>query len=41
MKTLILYASKHGATEEIARRILKNIDGAEIFNLKETNIPPL
>ena len=40
MKTLILYATKHGATEEIARRIAKHTDGT-IHDLKSDNYPPL
>ena len=28
MKTLILYATKHGAAYEIARRIAEKMDGA-------------
>ena len=40
MKTLILYATKHGATEEIARRIAKYTDGT-IHDLKNDNYPPL
>jgi len=41
MKTLILYATKHGATREIATRIADNMDGAVLCNLKEDGIPPL
>ena len=39
MKTLILYATKYGAAEEIAQRIAKRINGAAIHNLKKTPIP--
>ena len=39
MKTLILYATKYGAAREIAEKIAKNIDGAEIYDLKQNNIP--
>jgi len=35
MKTIILYASKYGAAEEIAKRISAKIDGSVILNLKE------
>ena len=41
MKTLILYASKYGATREIAQRIAKKMDGAVLCDLKERDIPPL
>jgi len=41
MKTLILYATKHGATHEIAERIAKKIPGAILHNLKQSNIPSL
>ena len=41
MKTLILYASKYGAAEEIARRIAREIDGSVLCSLKEGNIPPI
>lgn len=41
MNTLILYASKHGATGEIARRIARKLEGATLYDLKEGNIPPL
>lgn len=41
MKTLILYASKHGAAREIAYRISKNISGAVICDLKQKDIPLL
>ena len=35
MKTLILYATKYGATREIAERIAKEIGGAVIHDLKQ------
>jgi len=35
MKTLILFATKHGAAGEIARRIAGRIDGAETHDLKQ------
>lgn len=41
MKTLILYATKHGAAAEIAKRIAEKIDGAVIHDLKQNNIPDL
>jgi len=37
MKTAILYATKHGAAREIARRIADRIDGAETHDLKQTD----
>ena len=40
-KTLILYATKHGAAREIARRISEKIDGAETCDLKQNAIPDL
>ena len=40
MKTIILYATKHGAAAEIAQRIANKIDGAVIHNLKQ-DIPSL
>ena len=39
MKTLILYASKYGATKEIAQRIAAKIEGAVVCDLKQSNIP--
>ena len=41
MKTLILYATKHGAAAEIARRISEKIDGAAIHDLKQGGVPPI
>ena len=41
MKTLILYATKHGAAKEIAGRIAKRIPGAEVYDLKSGGIPPV
>ena len=35
MKTIILYATKHGAAAEIARRIAIHIDGAVVHDLKK------
>ena len=41
MKTLILYATKYGATREAAERIAREIEGAVMHDLKQGNIPPL
>jgi menaquinone-dependent protoporphyrinogen oxidase len=41
MKTLILYATKYGAAEEIAQRIAKRINGAVIHDLKQSGGPDL
>ena len=41
MKTLILYATKHGAAGEAARRIAKLIDGAVLHDLKQGNVPAI
>jgi len=41
MKTLILYATKNGATREIATRISQHISGATLHDLKQPNIPAL
>jgi len=41
MKTLILYATKHGAAREIARRIEKKMDGAAAHDLKQGGVPSL
>jgi len=41
MKTLIVYATKHGATREIATRISVQMKDAEIHDLKEGNLPNL
>ncbi|MDR0490077.1 MAG: flavodoxin domain-containing protein [Oscillospiraceae bacterium] len=41
MKTLILYATKHGAACEIAQRIEKKIGGAAIHDLKQGGAPSL
>ena len=38
MKTLILYATKHGAASEVAQRIAKLIDGAVLRDLKRDGI---
>lgn len=39
MKTLILYATKYGATREIAGRIAKRMEGAVVFDLGSGNAP--
>ncbi|MCL1819763.1 MAG: flavodoxin domain-containing protein [Oscillospiraceae bacterium] len=41
MKTLILYATKHGAAREVAQRIAKLIDGAALHDLKQGGVPSL
>jgi len=41
MKTLILYATKHGATKEIAGRIANKLDNAAICDLKQGNTPTI
>jgi len=41
LKTLILYATKHGATKEAAQRISKKLDGATLHDLKQGGIPSL
>ena len=41
MKTIILYATKHGAAEDIAKRIAANIDGADTYDLKKGDAPQL
>ncbi|MCL2573617.1 MAG: flavodoxin domain-containing protein [Defluviitaleaceae bacterium] len=41
MKTLILYASKYGATKEIANRIASKIDNAVVCDLKQGNLPSI
>jgi len=35
MKTIILYATKHGATAEIASRIANNIENTTVHNLEQ------
>jgi len=40
MKTIILYATKHGAAAEIAQRIAGKIEGAVIHDLKQ-DVPSL
>ena len=41
MKTIILYATKHGAAAEIAKRIAAQFDDADVYDLKQGNIPLL
>jgi menaquinone-dependent protoporphyrinogen oxidase len=41
MTTLILYATKYGAAQEIAQRIKNRMDNAVLHNLKDENIPAL
>jgi len=41
MKTIILYATKHGATREIATRISKHMDSATLHDLKQASTPAL
>ena len=40
MKTLIVYATKHGAAGEVAQRIAARIKGAEVRDLGKGNISP-
>ena len=39
MKTLILYATKHGAAREIAQRIAKNTSGATVHDMRNDGNP--
>jgi len=41
MKTLIIFATKRGATREIAERIAARIEGAAIHDLKKDGSPPV
>ena len=41
MKTLILYATKYGATAEIANRIAARLDNAITHDLKQGSVPQL
>ena len=41
MKTLILYATKHGAARQIAQRIAGMMQDAELCDLKQAGIPSL
>ncbi len=39
MKTLILFATKHGATRAIAEKLAKKMDGAQVFDLASADAP--
>ncbi|MCL2847419.1 MAG: hypothetical protein FWE13_01535 [Firmicutes bacterium] len=39
MKILVVYATKNGATKEIAERIAKQISSSEICDVKSAEIP--
>ena len=41
MQTIILYATKHGGTREIAQRIASKIPGSEMHDLKQSPAPSL
>lgn len=41
MRTLILFATKHGAAKEIAHHIAKKIDGSVVHNLKQGDAPSI
>ena len=41
MKTLILYATKHGAAKAIAERIAERIPGSTVHDLKDSGVPPV
>ena len=41
MRTLILYATKYGATQDIATRIASHMGGAVLHNLKQGGVPDL
>jgi len=41
MRTLILYATKYGATREIAGRIADKLGGAVLYDLKQDDVPAL
>lgn len=41
MKTLILYATKHGAAKEIAARIAARIPDSTVCDIKSNNLPPI
>jgi len=41
MKTIILYATKHGAAAQIAQRIAERIDEAVIHDLKQNDVPEI
>ena len=39
MKTLIVYATKHGATRDIAERLAKQLHGADVYDLAKPGVP--
>lgn len=41
MKTIILYATKHGAAREIANRIASRMNGAVTHDLKQDGVPSI
>ena len=41
MKAIIFYATKHGAAEEIAKRIAGQIENAVMFDLKQEDLPSI
>ena len=41
MRTIILYGTKYGTAEDIAKRIAVKIDGAVTFDLKQSGAPAL
>lgn len=41
MKTIILYATKYGASREIARRIAEKLPDTSLCDLKRDTVPPL
>jgi menaquinone-dependent protoporphyrinogen oxidase len=41
MKTLILYATKYGAAQEIAKRIAAKMEGTVVHDLKQSGVPSL
>ena len=41
MKTIIIYATKHGAAAEVAQRIAGRIGDATVYNLKQGGVPSL
>ena len=41
MKTIILYATKYGAAEKIAKRIAERIENAVACDLKQSELPDL
>ena len=41
MRTIILYATKHGAAREVAERISAGLGGVDLFDLKQEKLPDL